>query len=165
MLGLPYPGGPLIDQYAINGDPLRFTFSKPRIEGLNFSFSGVKTSILYFLRDQKLLNNNFIEEHLADLCASIQHTLIEILLDKVNKACKEHQLTQVAIAGGVSANSYLRSRLKTWGKEKECNVFIPKFEYCTDNAAMIAISGKYLFENGTKPNQQINVDPRLSWSL
>jgi N6-L-threonylcarbamoyladenine synthase len=165
MLGLPYPGGPLIDQYAINGDPLRFTFSKPRIEALNFSFSGVKTSILYFLRDQKLLNNNFIEEHLADLCASIQHTLIEILLDKVNKACKEHQLTQVAIAGGVSANSYLRSRLKTWGKEKECNVFIPKFEYCTDNAAMIAISGKYLFENGTKPNQQINVNPRLSWSL
>ena len=163
MLGLPYPGGPLIDKYALDGDPLRFTFSKPRIEGLNFSFSGVKTSILYFLRDQKLTNNNFIEENLADLCASIQHTLIEILLDKVNKACKEHQLTQVAIAGGVSANSYLRSRLQTWGKEKECNVFIPKFEYCTDNAAMIAISGMYLFENGTKGNQLINVDPRLTW--
>ena len=163
MLGLPYPGGPLIDKYALDGDPLRFTFSKPRIEGLNFSFSGVKTSILYFLRDQKLINNNFIEENLADLCASIQHTLIEILLDKVYKACKEHQLTQVAIAGGVSANSYLRSRLQTWGKEKECKVYIPKFEYCTDNAAMIAISGKYLFENGAKPNQQINVDPRLSW--
>ena len=163
MLGLPYPGGPLIDKYALDGDPLRFTFSKPRIEGLNFSFSGVKTSILYFLRDQKLINNNFIEENLADLCASIQHTLIEILLDKVNKACKEHQLTQVAIAGGVSANSYLRSRLQTWGKEKECEVYIPKFEYCTDNAAMIAISGMYLFENGTKGNQQINVDPRLTW--
>ena len=163
MLGLPYPGGPLIDKYALDGDPLRFTFSKPRIEGLNFSFSGVKTSILYFLRDQKLINNNFIEENLADLCASIQHTLIEILLDKVNKACKEHQLTQVAIAGGVSANSYLRSRLQTWGKEKQCKVYIPKFEYCTDNAAMIAISGMYLFENGTKGNQQINVDPRLTW--
>ena len=163
MLGLPYPGGPLIDKYALDGDPLRFTFSKPRIEGLNFSFSGVKTSILYFLRDQKLINNNFIEENLADLCASIQHTLIEILLDKVNKACKEHQLTQVAIAGGVSANSYLRSRLQTWGQEKQCKVYIPKFEYCTDNAAMIAISGMYLFENGTKGNQQINVDPRLTW--
>ena len=163
MLGLPYPGGPLIDKYALDGDPLRFTFSKPRIEGLNFSFSGVKTSILYFLRDQKLINNNFIEENLADLCASIQHTLIEILLDKVNKACQENQLTQVAIAGGVSANSYLRSRLQTWGKEKQCKVYIPKFEYCTDNAAMIAISGKYLFENGAKGNQQINVDPRLSW--
>ena len=163
MLGLPYPGGPLIDKYALDGDPLRFTFSKPRIEGLNFSFSGVKTSILYFLRDQKLINNNFIEENLADLCASIQHTLIEILLDKVNKACKEHQLTQVAIAGGVSANSYLRSRLQTWGKESQYKVYIPKFEYCTDNAAMIAISGMYLFENGTKGNQQINVDPRLTW--
>ena len=163
MLGLPYPGGPLIDKYALDGDPLRFTFSKPRIEGLNFSFSGVKTSILYFLRDQKLINNNFIEENLADLCASIQHTLIEILLDKVNKACQENQLTQVAIAGGVSANSYLRSRLQTWGKEKQCKVYIPKFEYCTDNAAMIAISGKYLFENGSKAYQQINVDPRLSW--
>ena len=163
MLGLPYPGGPLIDKYAIDGNPLRFTFSKPRIEGLNFSFSGVKTSILYFLRDQKLINNNFIEENLADLCASIQHTLIEILLDKVNKACQENQLTQVAIAGGVSANSYLRSRLQTWGKEKQCKVYIPKFEYCTDNAAMIAISGKYLFENGSKADQQINVDPRLSW--
>jgi N6-L-threonylcarbamoyladenine synthase len=163
MLGLPYPGGPLIDKFALDGDPLRFTFSKPRIEGLNFSFSGVKTSILYFLRDQKLINNNFIEENLADLCASIQHTLIEILLDKVNKACQENQLTQVAIAGGVSANSYLRSRLQTWGKEKQCKVYIPKFEYCTDNAAMIAISGKYLFENGSKADQQINVDPRLSW--
>ena len=163
MLGLPYPGGPLIDEYARAGNPLKFSFAKPRIEGLNFSFSGVKTSIRYFLRDQKLLNDNFIEEHLPDLCASIQHTLVEILLDKVRKACKEHQLTEVAIAGGVSANSYLRSRLAKWGKENQLNVFIPKFEYCTDNAAMIAIAGQYLFDPTFEGNQGITADPRLKW--
>ena len=163
MLGLPYPGGPLIDEYARAGNPLKFSFAKPRIEGLNFSFSGVKTSIRYFLRDQKLLNDNFIEEHLPDLCASIQHTLVEILLDKVRKACKEHQLTAVAIAGGVSANSYLRSRLKKWGEENQLNVFIPKFEYCTDNAAMIAIAGQYLFDPTFEGDQSITADPRLKW--
>lgn len=163
MLGLPYPGGPLIDQYAIKGDPLKFKFAKPQIAELNFSFSGVKTSILYFLRDQKAINPNFIEENLADLCASIQHTLIEILLQKIKKACAENLYSQVAIAGGVSANSYLRHRLQEWGRQSATRIFVPKFEYCTDNAAMIAITGKFLFESNQVGNQSSTADPRLKW--
>ena len=163
MLGLPYPGGPLIDQYAKKGDPLKFTFAKPQIAELNFSFSGVKTSILYFLRDQKLINPNFIEDNLADLCASIQHSLVEILLQKIKKACSTYATTQVAIAGGVSANSYLRHRLQEWGMLSNTKIFVPKFEYCTDNAAMIAITGKFLFEINQVGNQSSTADPRLIW--
>ena len=163
MLGLPYPGGPLIDQYAKKGDPLKFTFAKPQIAELNFSFSGVKTSILYFLRDQKVINPNFIEDNLADLCASIQHSLVEILLHKIKKACSTYAFTQVAIAGGVSANSYLRHRLQEWGMLSNTKIFVPKFEYCTDNAAMIAITGKFLFESNQFGNQSSTADPRLKW--
>jgi N6-L-threonylcarbamoyladenine synthase len=163
MLGLPYPGGPLIDQYAKKGDPLKFTFAKPQIAELNFSFSGVKTSILYFLRDQKAINPNFIEDNLADLCASIQHSLVEILLHKIKKACSTYAFTQVAIAGGVSANSYLRHRLQEWGMLSNTKIFVPKFEYCTDNAAMIAITGKFLFEINQVGNQSSTADPRLIW--
>ena len=163
MLGLPYPGGPLIDQYAKKGDPLKFTFAKPQIAELNFSFSGVKTSILYFLRDQKVINPNFIEDNLADLCASIQHSLVEILLQKIKKACSTYAFNQVAIAGGVSANSYLRHRLQEWGMLSNTKIFVPKFEYCTDNAAMIAITGKFLFEINQVGNQSSTADPRLIW--
>lgn len=163
MLGLPYPGGPLIDQYAKKGDPLKFTFAKPQIAELNFSFSGVKTSILYFLRDQKAINPDFIEDNLADLCASIQHSLVEILLQKIKKACSTYATTQVAIAGGVSANSYLRHRLQEWGTLSNTKIFVPKFEYCTDNAAMIAITGSYLLENNHVGNQSSTADPRLIW--
>lgn len=163
MLGLPYPGGPLIDQYAKKGDPIKFTFAKPQIAELNFSFSGVKTSILYFLRDQKVNNPNFIEDNLADLCASIQHSLVEILLHKIKKACSTYTFTQVAIAGGVSANSYLRHRLQEWGMLSNTKIFVPKFEYCTDNAAMIAITGKFLFEINQVGNQSSTADPRLIW--
>jgi N6-L-threonylcarbamoyladenine synthase len=163
MLGLPYPGGPLIDQYAKKGHPLKFTFAKPQIAELNFSFSGVKTSILYFLRDQKVNNPNFIEDNLADLCASIQHSLVEILLHKIKKACSIYAFTQVAIAGGVSANSYLRHRLQEWGMLSNTKIFVPKFEYCTDNAAMIAITGKFLFEINQVGNQSSTADPRLIW--
>lgn len=163
MLGLPYPGGPLIDQYAKKGDPLKFKFAKPQIAELNFSFSGVKTSILYFLRDQKVINPNFIDDNLADLCASIQHCLVEILLHKIKKACSTYGFTQVAIAGGVSANSYLRHRLQEWGTLSNTKIFVPKFEYCTDNAAMIAITGKFLFESNQIGNQSSTADPRLIW--
>ena len=163
MLGLPYPGGPLIDQYAKKGDPLKFKFAKPQIAELNFSFSGVKTSILYFLRDQKAIHPNFIEENLADLCASIQHSLVEILLHKIKKACSTYAFTQVAIAGGVSANSYLRHRLQEWGMLSNTKIYVPKFEYCTDNAAMIAITGKFLFESNQVGNQSSTADPRLKW--
>lgn len=163
MLGLPYPGGPLIDQYAKKGDSLKFTFAKPQIAELDFSFSGVKTSILYFLRDQKVINPNFIEDNLADLCASIQHSLVEILLHKIKKACSTYAFTQVAIAGGVSANSYLRHRLQEWGMLSNTKIFVPKFEYCTDNAAMIAITGKFLFEINQVGNQSSTADPRLIW--
>ncbi|MCF8330182.1 MAG: tRNA (adenosine(37)-N6)-threonylcarbamoyltransferase complex transferase subunit TsaD [Crocinitomicaceae bacterium] len=163
MLGLPYPGGPLIDQHAKKGDPIKFTFAKPQIAELNFSFSGVKTSILYFLRDQKAINPNFIEDNLADLCASIQNSLVEILLHKIKKACSTYAFTQVAIAGGVSANSYLRHRLQEWGMLSNTKIFVPKFEYCTDNAAMIAITGKFLFEINQVGNQSSTADPRLIW--
>jgi len=162
MLGLTYPGGPLIDQYAQKGNAGKFHFSKPRIPDLNYSFSGLKTSILYTLRDLVKENPNFIEENKNDLCASIQNTILDILLDKLEKAVKETNIHQVAIAGGVSANSGLRSRLL----EKEKNgwqVFIPKFEYCTDNAAMIAITGAYLLKEGKIAEQDVSALARIEW--
>jgi N6-L-threonylcarbamoyladenine synthase len=161
MLGFPYPGGPLIDKFAKEGDPTKFTFAKPNIQGLDFSFSGLKTSILYFLQKETKLNSNFIEENKADLCASIQASVVEILLKKITKAAKEHNIHQIAIAGGVSANSGLRNALLEAGKKHQWNVFIPKFEYCTDNAAMIAITGKFLFEKGVFGSQKSAATSRL----
>jgi len=146
ILGLPYPGGPLIDKYAREGNPIAFKFSKPKVAGLNFSFSGLKTGILYFIQKQVKNDPDFIKNNLADICASIQHTIVEILMDKIKKAVKDTGIKQVAIGGGVSANSGIRTTLKETEKKYEWNTYIPKFEYCTDNAAMIAIVGylKYL---------------------
>jgi N6-L-threonylcarbamoyladenine synthase len=148
MLGLPYPGGPLIDKYAKDGNPLAFPFAKPQIEGLNFSFSGVKTSILYFLQAERKKDEAFVEKNLADLCASIQHTIIRILIQKLIKAVKQTGITDVCIAGGVSANSGLRQALAETAAKERWQYYIPKFEYCTDNAAMIAITGYYKFLAG-----------------
>lgn len=146
VLGLPYPGGPLIDKYAKKGDIHAFEFGKPKIKGLDFSFSGLKTSILYKIQNNMQKNPKFIEENLANLCASIQHSIVSILLNKLEEAIKQTGIKELAIAGGVSANSYLRSELKNLAKNKGYQLYIPKFEYCTDNAAMIAIAGyfKYL---------------------
>ena len=144
MLGFPYPGGPLIDKFAKDGDPNRFEFAKPRVEGYNFSFSGLKTSILYFIQKQEKSNPNFIQENLNDLCASVQKTIIEILLKQITAVAKEYNIRDIAIAGGVSANSELRLKIQELGNKEGWNTFIPRFEYCTDNAAMIAIAGSFL---------------------
>ena len=146
ILGLAYPGGPLIDKYAKLGNPYAFKFTKPKIKGLNFSFSGLKTAILYFIQKEVGKNPNFIEENLHDICASVQHTIVEILFDKIKKATEKTGITQIAIAGGVSANSEIRKVLKSYEEKLDWKTYIPKFEYTTDNAAMIAIVGylKYL---------------------
>lgn len=148
ILGLPYPGGPLIDKYAQLGNPKAFPFTKPKVPGLDFSFSGLKTAILYFIQKKKIENPNFIEENLNDICASIQYTIIEILMDKLKMAVKETGIKQIAIGGGVSANSGIRSTLKETENKYGWKTFIPKFEYTTDNAAMIGIVGyqKFLSE-------------------
>ena len=149
ILGLPYPGGPLVDKYAQLGNPKSFAFTKPKVPGLDFSFSGLKTAILYFIQKKQLENPNFIEENTNDICASIQHTIIEILMDKLKLAVKETGIKQIAIGGGVSANSGIRSTLKEAEKKYGWKTFIPKFEYTTDNAAMIGIVGyqKFLSEH------------------
>ncbi len=147
ILGLPYPGGPLIDKYAKEGNPLRFKFPEGKVDGLGFSFSGFKTSVLYFVRDNVALNPDFVQENLADICASIQHTIVSTLIKKLSKAAEQTGITEVAIAGGVSANSGLRTTLENTGKAKGWNTYIPKFEYCTDNAAMIAIAGYFKYQN------------------
>ena len=149
ILGLPYPGGPLVDKYAQLGNPKAFPFTKPRVPGLDFSFSGLKTAILYFIQKKKLENPNFIDENTNDICASIQHTIIEILMDKLKLTVKETGIKQIAIGGGVSANSGIRNTLKEAEKKYGWKTFIPKFEYTTDNAAMIGIVGyqKFLSEH------------------
>ncbi len=146
LLGLPYPGGPLIDKYAALGNPKKFPFPKPKVEGVNFSFSGLKTSILYFIQRETQKDPDFITKNMNDICASIQHTIIQILTDKLKKAVKQTGIKQVAIGGGVSANSGIRTKLKQMESSHQWKTFIPKFEYCTDNAAMIGIVGylKYL---------------------
>ncbi|WP_296682752.1 tRNA (adenosine(37)-N6)-threonylcarbamoyltransferase complex transferase subunit TsaD [Flavobacterium sp.] len=149
ILGLPYPGGPLVDKYAQLGNPKAFPFTKPKVPGLDFSFSGLKTAILYFIQKKKLENPNFIDENINDICASIQHTIIEILMDKLKLAVNETGIKQIAIGGGVSANSGIRNTLKETEKKYGWKTFIPKFEYTTDNAAMIGIVGyqKFLSEH------------------
>ena len=147
MLGLPYPGGPLIDHHASNGDPKRFVFAKPQIEGLNFSFSGVKTSILYFLQAELKKNDQFITNNLNDLCASIQYTIVQILISKLKKAVKETGIQTITLAGGVSANKGLRSALTQEAQKQHWQLHIPSFEYCTDNAAMIAMAAHYAYLN------------------
>ena len=147
VMGLPYPGGPHVDRLAKEGDPHRFEFSRPRIPGLDYSFSGLKTNFLYFLRDNLKENENFVEENKADLCASLQHTIIEILLSKLKRAARETGINEITIAGGVSANSGLRIALQENAKKYRWNLIIPKFEYTMDNAAMIAITGYYKYLN------------------
>ncbi len=148
MMGLGYPGGPIIDRLAKEGDANRFKFSKPHIAGLDYSFSGIKTSLLYFLRDQLKENPNFIEENKVDICASFQKHLIEILLDKLIKAAKQTKISQISIGGGVSANSGLRNAIESEGKKRGWTTFLPEFKFTTDNAAMIAISGLCKFREG-----------------
>ncbi|MFV8269610.1 tRNA (adenosine(37)-N6)-threonylcarbamoyltransferase complex transferase subunit TsaD [Flavobacterium sp. GT2N3] len=145
ILGLPYPGGPLIDKHAQLGNPKAFAFTKPKVAGLDFSFSGLKTAILYFIQKKKLENPNFVDENLNDICASIQHTIIEILMDKLKLAVKETGIKKIAIGGGVSANSGIRNTLKETENKYGWKTFIPKFEYTTDNAAMIGIVGYQKF--------------------
>ncbi len=145
MMGLGYPGGPIVDRLAKLGDPNRFKFSKPHLPGLDFSFSGIKTSLLYFVRDQLKENPNFIEENKEDICASFQKHLIDILMDKLLKAVKETGIKTVALGGGVSANSGLRNRVAEEGAKRGWTCFIPEFKFTTDNAAMIAITGLFKF--------------------
>jgi N6-L-threonylcarbamoyladenine synthase len=148
IMGLPYPGGPLIDSYAQKGNPMAFKFPQTFMPGLDFSFSGIKTAFLYFLRDQKIKDPNFVENNLFDICASLQHHLVKMLLDRVAEASEQTGIKEVAIAGGVSANSGLRNSLQQLAKTKNWKVYIPAFEYCTDNAAMIAMAAHFKFLQG-----------------
>ena len=158
LLGLGYPAGPEIDKRAKLGNPKAFKFSKPKVDGLNFSFSGLKTAILYFIQREVKNNPNFIEENLNDICASIQYTIIGILTDKLKKASKETGIKHIAIGGGVSANSGIRQALKDGESKHGWTTYVPKFEFTTDNAAMIAIVGylKYLEEDFTTQNVMAN---------
>lgn len=161
ILGLSYPGGPLIDKYAKKGDKERFTFGRHKVGKYDFSYSGIKTSILRVIEKEVDKNPNFIKENLEDLCASIQYTIVEILIKKITQASSELGINEIAIAGGVSANSYLRTRLIELQKIQKKNVFIPKFEYCTDNAAMIAITGYYQFLEKDFSDQSVTPNSRL----
>lgn len=162
LLGLPYPGGPLIDKYAQQGKPT-FAFAQPQIPELNFSFSGIKTSILYFLQKQQKTNPAFVKENLADLCASIQHTIITVLLRKLEKAARQTGIRNVCLAGGVSANSGLRAALQALGQQEGWRTYIPAFEYCTDNAAMIALTGYHMLLQGQCSTLQDSPSARGAW--
>ena len=163
LLGLPYPGGPLIDKYAANGDPDRFNFPEPQIPGLDFSFSGVKTAFLYFIQEETRKDPDFINRNLADISASIQHRIITILLNKLKKASLETGIHQVCLSGGVSANSGLRKAFQEMGKKMNWQTYIPEFQYCTDNAAMIAITGYYKFLGKEFSNLSISASARAAW--
>lgn len=163
ILGLPYPGGPLIDKYAQLGNPKAFSFTKPKVPELNFSFSGLKTAILYFIQKNLAENPNFIEENLNDICASIQHTIVEILMDKLKLAVNQTGIKQIAIGGGVSANSGIRNTLKAAEAKYGWKTFIPKFEYTTDNAAMIGIVGYHKFLNEKFENSTVVSKARITF--
>lgn len=161
ILGLPYPGGPLVDKYAQLGNPKAFSFTKPKVPDLDFSFSGLKTAILYFIERNTKINPNFIEENLNDICASIQYTIIEILMDKIKLAVKQTGITQVAIGGGVSANSGIRKTMKEAEEKYQWKTFIPKFEYTTDNAAMIGITAYYKYLQNETSDIQVASSARI----
>lgn len=163
LLGLPYPGGPLIDKHAQLGNPLAFEFPLSEMPQYNFSFSGIKTSILYFLKKRVAENPNFIAENLDDICASVQHTLVRMVLQKLRRAARELNIKEVAIAGGVSANSGLRKTLKEMGEKERWNVYIPDFQYCTDNAGMIAIAAHHKYLKGDFSSQDVSPLPRMEW--
>lgn len=145
IIGLPYPGGPMVDKLAQSGNPNKFTFSTPHVNDLNYSFSGIKTSFLYFIQNHVKTNPDFIKENINDICASYQNHLIKVLLHNIEIAAKRHQINDIAISGGVSANSELRKQLMALGEKNKWTVFIPPFEYCTDNAAMIGITAYYKY--------------------
>ena len=161
IMSLPYPGGPLIDKYAKAGNPKAFQFPVSNLKDFNYSFSGLKTSLLYFLRKEVAKNPQFVEENLSDICASYQHTIIKSLFKKLVEATRAHNISQIAIAGGVSANSLLRSELERIGKQEKWKTFIPNFQYCTDNAGMIAIAGYYKFLKGEFVGQDVTPNARL----
>ncbi len=163
LLALPYPGGPLIDKYAREGSAARFSFPEPQIPGLNFSFSGLKTAILYFLQEQTAKDPEFIPANLPDICASIQGRIVSILLNKLKKAARQTGVKDLCIAGGVSANSGLRAAFRELGRTEGWNTFIPPFEYCTDNAAMIAITGHYKYLNGDFSPLSVSASARAVW--
>jgi N6-L-threonylcarbamoyladenine synthase len=162
LFGLPYPGGPWVDRNAQYGDDKKFQFSTPRLDDGQYSFSGLKTSLLYFLQSQQKENVNFVQENLNDLCASFQRTTMDYLLKNFFNWAHKMNVQHVAIAGGVSANSYLRNAFGILGKKKNLKTFIPKFDYCTDNAAMIGITGYYQFQKGYLP-RNIVPQPRMSF--
>jgi N6-L-threonylcarbamoyladenine synthase len=163
LLGLAYPGGPLIDKYAQLGNPLAYTFSNTNMPGLDFSFSGIKTSFMYFLRDQKLKDETFVDRNLNDICASLQHTLVNMLLKRLEKASKETGIKQIAIAGGVSANSGLRAQLVKTAERLNWTTFIPDFQYCTDNAGMIAMVAHYKFLMNDFSDLSVSPVPNLAF--
>lgn len=161
LLGLPYPGGPMIDELAATGNPVKFGFGKTEVPGLDYSFSGIKTSILYFLRKELAGNPRFIDENIHDLAASIQQTLIDMLLNKLTLAAKQENIDQIAIAGGVSANSGLRNALTKLAEKNQWTVFIPDFQYCTDNAGMISMAGYFMYERQQFGNLSDSPLPRM----
>lgn len=163
MLGLSYPGGPLVDKYAQLGNADRFLFSPTEMPSLDYSFSGIKTGILYFLRDELKKNEKFIEDNLNDICASIQKTLVHMLLQKLRKAARQFNVNHIAVAGGVSANSGLRNELKVMAVKERWQVFIPAFEYCTDNAGMIAMAAHFKYLAGDFSSQEVSALPRMKF--
>lgn len=163
MLGLPYPGGPMVDKLAKDGDPHRFKFPMSDMKDYDFSFSGLKTSVLYFLQKERKQDPEFAEKNMNDICASVQHTIIRMLMNKLKKAAGELNIKDIGIAGGVSANSGLRNTLLQTGEELGWNVFIPKFEYCTDNAAMIGITAHYKYLAGQFADRSITPTARAAW--
>ncbi len=160
ILGLPYPGGPLIDKYAQLGNPKAYQFTKPKVAGLNFSFSGLKTAILYFIQREMKNNPDFIEQNRNDICASIQYTIIGILMDKLKKAVKETGISQITLGGGVSANSGIRAILKEAEQKHGWKTYVPKLDYCTDNAAMIGIVGHYKYKSQLFTDQSVTANAR-----
>ncbi len=161
ILGLPYPGGPLIDKYARLGDAEKYKFPEPQIPGLDFSFSGLKTSILYFIRDNVAIEPDFVQKNLNNICASVEKRIATILLNKLSKAAQQYGIKDIALAGGVSANTGLRQALLVMGEKNGWRCFIPKMEYCTDNAAMIAIAGYHKFLKGEFAEQDITPLARM----
>jgi len=160
ILGLPYPGGPLIDRYAKEGNPKAFPFPFPKVEGLDFSFSGLKTAVLYFIQKQTQQNPSFVQDNIADICASVQYTIIEILMRKLKKAVTQTGITQIAIGGGVCANSALRTALQQLAHKHHWQTFIPPFQYCTDNAAMIGIAAYYKYLRGDFSDMSVTAQAR-----
>jgi len=163
MLGLPYPGGPMVDKLAKEGNPTKFSFPLSDMKDYDFSFSGLKTAVLYFLQNEKKKDPDFVANNLNDICASVQHTIITMLLKKLKKAAKELKINHVGIAGGVSANSGLRTALTETGAQLGWQVYIPKFEYCTDNAAMIGITGYYKYLQGKFADLSVSPTARAVW--